>query len=131
MDKQIALARIEEIFRLAAEHNKALYDAWKDWSESSPPDKGKYDFLVNLIHSNSGIVMGMPLAYSSEVSLWRACDVIQKMIAAGKPIADWKFVEFILKDDVNSRLFLNDYFRKSQEEKVFEGVPSLQKRLRG
>ena len=131
MDKQTALARIEEIFRLAAEGDKALYGAWKDWSESSPSDEGKYLALVRLVYPNRDIAIGMPLAHSSQVSLWRACDVIQKMIAANEPISDWKFAEFILRDDAESRLFLNVYFRVSQGEKKFSGVPSLQRRLLG
>ncbi len=131
MDKQTALARIDEIFKLAFEQNKELYAAWKDWNESSSSDEVKYRVLVQLVHPADGIAIGMPLAYSPKVSLWRACDVIQKVIAADKLIADWKFVEFLLKDDKDSRFFLNDYFRTSPKEKMLDGIPSLQNRLLG
>lgn len=129
MNKNTVLARIEEIFRLAESENKDLYTAWETYLESE--EKEDYDALVQLIHPEGGVVLGMPLAYSPEVSLWRACDVIKKMIAAKETIADWQFATFILKDDTDSRSFLNSYFRTSQKEKMLSGIPSLQNRLQG
>lgn len=129
MNENTVLARIEEIFRLAETENRDLYNAWKTWSVSDA--KEDYDTLLQTIHPKGGVAVGMPLAYSPEVSLWRACDVIKKMIAAKEVISDWQFASFILKDETDSRFFLNSYFRVSPKEKMLDGILSIQRRLQG
>ncbi len=133
MERETVLVTIECIFKLAEQNDKVLYDAWKAWSESTlhEDEQVKYQALVELVHPNGGLVIGMPLSYSHQVNLWRACDVIKKMIVAEEKIIDWSLVDLILKDNTNSKSFLNFYFRKSQKEKIFEGIPSLQNRLQG
>ncbi len=125
MDNKQALEAIQKIFESASEENPILYKAYERWNNEAPNNDEAYKALEQIIHPNGGISIGMPLSYSQEVNFWRACEIIRLMILDNKVVGNWGFVEFILKNDDETKFFLGSYFRQSPRERMMDGMKSI------